>query len=309
MIPSINPNSSIFLSNLQQIENRASTAEQQLSSGLRVSVASDDPDEISSILQLRAQIAGVQQTQENLSNVTPQVEAGENAIQQSIQVLDTATTLGTEAASGTTTASQMQAEIPQMQGILQQLVSLSQTSVNGQYIFSGNQSGQPQYTLAANGNSVQQSFQAGPPGQIADSNGVMISIGLTAQQIFDDQAGGGSGTGNPAPDNVFAAVTSMLTALQSGSNSGVQTALASIQTASAYLNGQSSIYGAAQNNLTAAGNTASQTLTQLQQQLSNEQDADAAQASLDLTQATTDEQAAMSAQAMLKPQNLFTFLA
>ena len=85
MTPSINPNSEIFLSNLQQIQNRMSTAEQQLSSGLRVSVASDDPDEISSILQLRAQIAGVQQTQQNLSNVTPQVESGENAIQQAIQ--------------------------------------------------------------------------------------------------------------------------------------------------------------------------------------------------------------------------------
>jgi len=29
---------------------------------------------------------------------------------------------------------------------------------------------------------------------------------------------------------------------------------------------------------------------------------------MDLTQATTDEQAAMSAQAMLKPQSLFTYL-
>ena len=78
-----------------------------------------------------------------------------------------------------------------------------------------------------------------------------------------------------------------------------------MQAASAHLNNESSFYGAAQNNLTAAGNSASQTLIQLQQQLSNEQDADAAQASLDLTQATTDEQAAMSAQAMLKPQSLF----
>ena len=106
MTPSINPNTEIFLSNLQQIQNRISTAEQQLSSGLRVSVASDDPDEISSILQLRAQIAGVQQTQQNLSNVTPQVQSGENAIQQAIQVLDTATSLATEAAGSTPTASQ-----------------------------------------------------------------------------------------------------------------------------------------------------------------------------------------------------------
>ena len=100
MTPSINPNSEIFLSNLQQIQNRIGTAERQLSSGLRVSVASDDPDEISSILQLRAQIAGVQQTQENLSNATPQVESGENAIQQAIQALETATT---QAATATQT--------------------------------------------------------------------------------------------------------------------------------------------------------------------------------------------------------------
>jgi flagellar hook-associated protein 3 FlgL len=308
MTPSINSNSAMFLSDLGQIENRMSTAEQQLSTGLRVSVASDDPDEISSILQLRAQISGVQQTQENLSNATPQVDAGENALQQAIQLLDTATSLGTEAANGFNSATQMQSEAPQVQGILQQMVSLSQTAVNGQYIFSGNQAGQPQYTLAANGDSVQQAFQAGPPGQIADSNGVLISIGLTAQQIFDDQTGGGSGTGNPATDNVFAAVTGLLTALQSGSSSGVQGALNDIQAASTFLNNQSSVYGAAQNNLAAAGNSASQALIQLQTELSNEQDADAAQASEDLTQSTTDEQAAMSAQAMLKPQDLFSYL-
>jgi flagellar hook-associated protein 3 FlgL len=308
MTPSINPNSEIFLSNLQQIENRMSTASQQLSSGLRVSVASDDPDEISSILQLRAQIGSVQQTQENVTNVASQVDSGENAIQQAIQTLDTATTLATGAAGSTATAGQRLDAATQVQGILQQLVSLSQTTMNGQYVFSGNQSGQPQYTLAANGNSVQQAFQAGPPPQIADPNGVMITTGLTAQQIFDDQANGGSASGNPATDNVFAAVSGLLTSLQNNDSAGIQTALTNIQAAATHLNDESSVYGEAQNNLTAAGNTASQTLVQLQQQLSNEQDADEAQASLDLTQATTDEQAAMSAQAILKPQSVFTYL-
>ena len=304
MTPSINPNSEIFLSNLQQIQNRIGAAEQQLSSGLRVSVASDDPDEISSILQLRAQIAGVQQTQENLSNATPQVESGENAIQQSIQVLDTATSLATEAAGSTSNASQRQDEIPQVQGLLQQLLSLSQTAVNGQYIFSGDLSGQPQYTLAANGSSVQQMTQPGPAGQIQDANGLPISIGLTAQQIFDDQ----DANGNPTAASAFAAVTGLLTALQNDDGQGILTAVTNIQTASAHLNDESSFYGAAQNDLTAAGNSASQALIQLQQQLSNEQDADAAQSSLDLTTATTAEQAAMSAQAMLKPQSLFNYL-
>jgi len=308
MTPSINPNASIFLVNLQQIESRMSTAVQQLSSGLRVSVASDAPDQISSILQLRAQIAGVQQTQENLSNVTPQVDSGEQAIQQALQVMDTATSLATEAAGTLSTASQRLQEVPQVQGILQQLVSLSQTTVSGQYIFSGDQSGQPQYTLSPSGNSVQQMFQAGAPPQIEDTNGVKISLGLTAQQIFDDQAGGGAGTGSPATDNVFAAMSGLLTSLQNNDSTGIQTALTNLQAASTHLNDESSVYGAAQDNLTAAGNTASQTLVNLQQQLSNEQDADVAQASLELTQATTDQQAAMSAQALLKPESLFNYL-
>jgi flagellar hook-associated protein 3 FlgL len=308
MISNINPKSAVFLSNLQQIENRMSTAEQQISSGLRVSVASDDPDSISGILQLRAQISSVQQTQQNLSDVTPQVQAGENSIQQAIQILDTATSLATAAASGTSSADQRLDAAPQVQGILQQLVSLSQTAVNGQYIFSGNSSGKPQYTLAAGGSSVQQMFQAGPPAQIQDPNGVMISLGLTAQQVFDDQANGGGASGNPAAGNAFAAVSGLLTALQNNDTAGIQTALTNIQAASTHLNDENSVYGAAHNNLTAAGTSASQTLVQLQQELSNQQDVDAAQATLDLTQASTDEQAALAAQAMLKPQSLFTYL-
>ncbi|HLY19872.1 MAG TPA: flagellin [Bryobacteraceae bacterium] len=303
MTPGINPSSEIFLNNLQQITNRINTAEQQLSSGLRVSQASDAPDQISSILQVRAQIAGVEQTQENLSNVTPQVGSAENAIQQAIQVLDTATSLATQSAGSLSTPSQRLDAVPQVQGILEQLVSLSQTTVSGRYIFSGNLSGQPSYTMNAAGNGVQQMIQPAAPGQIEDANGVPFSIGLTAQQIFDDQA-----NGKPATDNVFAAVTGLLTALQNNDTNGIQAALTNIQAASAHLNDQSSFYGAAQNNITTANNTAATTLIDLQQQLSNEQDADAAQASLALQSALTNEQAAMAAQAQFKPQSLFNYL-
>ena len=303
MTGAINPTSEVFLNNVQQIENRISTAERQLSSGLRVNVASDAPDQISSILQLRAQISGVQQTQENLSTVTPQVDSGENALQQAIQVLDTATSLAAEAAGSTSSASQRLDVVPQVQGILQQLVSLSQTAVNGRYIFSGDQNDQPAYTLNAAGDGVQQMIQPGPPGQIQDANGIPFTIGMTAQQIFDDGP-----AGNPAADNVFAAVSGLLSALQNNDSAGIQTALGNIQAASAHLNDASSFYGAALNNITAANNAAGTTLTQLQQQLSNAQDCDAMQASLDLQSALTGEQAAMAAQAQFKPQSLFSYL-
>ena len=297
MVPSINPSSDLFLASLQQIENRASKAQQQITSGLRVSMASDDPDQISSILLLRGQIAGVQQTQENLANVGPRVDSAESAIQQAIQLLDTATTLATQAATGTSDASQRQQIAPQVQAILGQLVSLSQTAVNGHYVFSGDQDQQVAYTLNAAGNGVQQNITPGPPGQIADVNGVLFSVGLTAQQIFDN-----------APDNVFAAVTGLLTSLQNNDTNGIQQALDNIKAASSYLNNESSFYGAVQNRITNANTSAGQTLIDLQKQLSDKQDADIVQASLDLNSALTNEQAALAAQAKLKPQSLFDYL-
>jgi len=304
MITSINPGSTIFLSNLQQTEDRISQAERQLSSGLRVQVASDAPDQITSILQLRAQIAGVQQTQNNLATVTPLVNAGENAIEQAIQVLDTATSLAAQASGNTLSTTQMQQLVPQAQAVLQQLVSLSQTAVNGQYIFSGDQVAQPVYSLTADGNGVQQNFQPGSPGQIEDANGVPFSIGLTAPAIFDDR----DANGNPTSNNVFSAVTGLLSALQNGDSTGVQNALGNIKSASSYLNGEASFYGAAQNSITAANSSAATTLTQLQQQLGNEQDADGVQASIDLQGALSALQAAMAAQGQNKPQSLFNYL-
>jgi flagellar hook-associated protein 3 FlgL len=305
MFPNINPASNLFLANLQIIQNRMSTDEQQLTSGLRVNVASDAPDQISEILQTRAQIAGVQQTQQNLSTVSPLVDSGESAIQQAIQLLDTATTLATGAASTTTTAAQRLDSAPQVQGILEQLVSLSQTAVAGNYVFSGDQSTQPTYSVnLANGNGVNQLTQPGPPGQIDDANGIGFSTGLTAQQVFDDR----NPNGSYAPDNVFAAVNGLLTALQTNNLPNVQQAITNIQSASAYLNNESSFYGGVQNTITAANTSASATLVTLQQQLSNLQDADATSDALDLTSVQTNEQAAMSAEAQLKPQSLFTYL-
>ena len=117
-----------------------------------------------------------------------------------------------------------------------------------------------------------------------------------------------SAGGNPSAANVFSAITGLMTALRNNDSAAIQGALSNIQTAAAHLNNQSSVYGAVQNNITAAGRSASTTLLQLQQQLSTEQDTDAVQAAIDLQTALNAEQAAMSAQAQNKPQSLFDYL-
>ena len=66
MISSISPASQIFLAGVDQIQQRISQANQQITSGLKISVASDAPDQIGDLLQLRANEAQDTQIQSNL---------------------------------------------------------------------------------------------------------------------------------------------------------------------------------------------------------------------------------------------------
>src|SRR5581483_10135087 len=94
-----------FLANLAGLQKRMQTTQAQLSSGLRVSTASDDPSAVGDILQLAFSIQGVKQTQANLSSVKGEVDTAESALQSAEVLLDQANTLGLQGANGIQTAS------------------------------------------------------------------------------------------------------------------------------------------------------------------------------------------------------------
>ena len=85
----------------------------------------------------------------------------------------------------------------QVQGIQQQLVNLSNTSVNGRYIFSGDSDQQAAYALdSTQTNGVQQLPPPSRHRSITDANGNPLWTPMTAQQIFD--ARNSDGTTPPA---------------------------------------------------------------------------------------------------------------
>ena len=66
MLTNLDPSSELFLADLNRIQRRMATANRQVSSGKRITVASDAPDEIGSLLQLRADQERNAQIQYNL---------------------------------------------------------------------------------------------------------------------------------------------------------------------------------------------------------------------------------------------------
>ena len=306
MLPSLSGPTQQFLSDLQKMSSEMNTLSQQLSSGLRVNSVSDDPAAVPQIMQMQAQIARLHQTQTNLNSVQPELQSGDAALQQAMTNVESAISIASKASSSQTSPASMTALATQVQGILANLVKLSNTTSNGRYIFSGDLDQQPLYALdPTQPTGVQQLATATSTRAITDSTGTTIWVSKTSSEIFDDRNSGGT----PANDNVFAAVNSLLTALQAGSSAGALAAISNLQAADGHLNQELGYYGIGQNRITDTLSSESQTLVSIQTNLSSLRDVDMATAAVQMNQLQVQQQAALSSRAKIGGMNLFDFLA
>jgi flagellin-like hook-associated protein FlgL len=185
-------------------------------------------------------------------------------------------------------------------------VGISQTTFGGRYIFSGDQDTTPAYQLdSSQPDGVKQLITAPATRVIVDATGTAISVARTAQQIFDAKNTDGSDAGG----NVFAAVNSLLTALNNNDQTGIAQAATALKSADTYLNQQLAFYGEAEDRISVASDLAQKFQTQQQSQLGNLRDADVPAVALQLSEAQLNQQAALSAEANIEQsKNLFSYL-
>jgi flagellar hook-associated protein 3 FlgL len=306
MFPDISGSTQAFLASLDATQLQMQQAQTQVSSGLRVQQASDDPTEIAEILQLQGDISQNQQIQSNLNGVSSELGTADSALQTAVQAVESATSHGTQGATATSTADQRTILAQQVTGILQTLVGIANTSVGGRYIFSGDQDTQPAYQVdATQPEGVKQLVSAPATLVIVDASGTSISVSKTAQEIFDAQ----DANGKPTAGNVFAAVNSLATALQNDDQAGISQAVISLQSADQYLNDQLAFYGQAETSISTATSVAQQFQTQETSNLSQLRDADVAKVAVQLNQDQVQNQAALSAEStLLQQRDLFSYI-
>jgi flagellar hook-associated protein 3 FlgL len=294
-----------FLAGVNTVEQQITTATQQITSGLKISTPAGDPAQIDDLLQLRADEQLNKQIGSNLTMANSVASAADTAIGGAIQVVDTAIQIATQAANSLTGENTDSSLAQQVQGLLSQMVNYSQTQVQGQYIFSGDQPESPYYQLdLAAPQGVDQLLTTGATQQIQDPAGGSFAVSQTAQTIFGDQ----NPDGTPAADNVFAALNNLNNALQSNSTAGVQSALQDLQQASTHLNDMQSFYGVVEDRIQAATTYSSSRDTELETQVGSIQDADVTSDAMLLSQANTQLQAAFQAEAQIPKSTLFNYL-
>ena len=294
-----------FLANLNTLQQQMAVTQEQISSGKRINQPSDNPGALPDVLQIEADLSRVNQVSQNLSNVTGVVNTAESALQNATTLLNQITTLGEQGANSTTTAAQRSSLAQQVQQSLAQLVSISQTTFDGQYVFGGDNPTQVPYQLnLSNANGVNQLNTSPSTVVIQDATGATFAVSQTAQYIFDDR--------NPdkslAPDNIFAAVNSLRVALANNDQVGITNALTSLQLGQDHLSASLQFYGGVQSQLTNATSVAQQIQLQYQASLSQETSTNIASAAVDISQEQASLKAAIQAQGALPKTTLFDLI-
>jgi flagellar hook-associated protein 3 FlgL len=298
----LRPSGLQFVNTVDNIQSLLSKAQAEVSTGLAVTSASDAPDQISAILQLHANIAQNTAIQTNLKTEQGKALTADQSLQSASSLLNQVSSIASQGLGLGATAASRQTLAQQASSILQQLVGVANTSVDGQYVFSGDNGQAPSYQYdAATGIATRLQVNTATR-QVQDGSGGSFAAGITANRIFDSR----DATDLPIDgQNVFKAVSDVIAALNTNSSTALQTAVGNLSGASSYLNQQQTFYGAVENNITAALSTTSSLSLSFQKDLANREDADQAQSILEMQQYSTSLQAALAAEAKMPQTTLF----
>lgn len=305
MLSGIDGSNGSFLADLSQIENRVSQTSKQISSGVRVNQASDDPGAIASILENQNQIDQITQVQANLNLAKNNAATADGALQTASSLLDQLISIAAQGANATTTAASRTTLGQQVQQIEQQIVGIANTTVQGRYLFGGDDPSTQPYTFDwTSAEGVVQNNTAANTTTITNASGSSILPGMTAQQIFDLK----NPDGTPATGNVFQAAYSLGQALLANDQTGTANAAVAVKDAAAQVEQATAYYGNTEAWINQATNDASQRLTNMQGALSGLRDTDVAAAATQLTTDQTALQAALAAHASLNNKSLFSYV-
>jgi flagellar hook-associated protein 3 FlgL len=292
--PNMVPN---ILADLQQSQSTLNTTLQQVATGKSVTVPSDNPAASAQMVGNTIETANVDQYTKNINTVLANVQQAGSALSSVVTSLTSAVSLGTQGANGTNSAANLASLAQQVQSILSNVVSDANTSVNGVYLFGGTATTTAPYTADAtsstgyiyNGNQGSNSVAVG--------DNLNVQVNVPGSEIFSNSSG-----------DVIGALSSLVSALQSGDAAQISSATDSISSAIQSVSQQQGFYSNAQGQLNAQENYLQQDTVTLTTQQNNLVGVDEAQAATELSQAETANSAILAAAAKVLPNTLLNYL-
>lgn len=275
------------LRDLQANFDAMAKAQEVTSSTKRLNRPSDGPADVQQAIKMNDSLAAIAQYLRNIGTAQMSTSGADTALASAGDAVQRLRELTVEAQNGTMSASNRTSMAQEVQQLTDQLVSMANTKVGNDYVFSGQKTSTAPYANAT-------AAYAGDSGQIGArvSPGVTIGINITADKVF-------------AP--ALAAATQLASDLASGSAPSAGTLSAMDGALDAILAGRAQI-GAVDNRLSDTQTFLQSSQFTVTSTLSHLEDADMASAITEVASRQTAYQAAIKVNASILQQSLINEL-
>jgi flagellar hook-associated protein 3 FlgL len=193
---------------LNAAASQAERARQQIESGKRLQVASDDPSAMRRAVAGRAELAGLDTYARTADAATARLATLDSVLSDIVERLTQATVAATSARGTTATVESREASALALEGLRDDLVADVNVTFRGTYLFGGSRSQTPPYVQVAGAWTYQ-----------GDAAPVEVDLGQgrTVQIARDGQA---VAQGTDATD-VFSELDALIVAVRAGDNAGI----------------------------------------------------------------------------------------
>ncbi|PYX86305.1 MAG: flagellar hook-associated protein 3 [Acidobacteria bacterium] len=292
----VNPNYTPgLLAALATTQKEEQKALQEMSSGRRVNVPSDDPTAAAVLVGNHSRADQADQFLRSLSGIQAELQTADSTLNSVVLALQRAITLGVQGANGTLSSANRASLVGELQGLQQQLVSLANTTFQGSFIFAGTESRtQPFVADATQPSGVRYDGNTGV-NSVAVGDGFNVQVNIPGSQLFM-AAGGG----------VFQSINVLIVALQN--DTGMDIAVAGVRQAFDQVTAQRVFYGNVLNQLTSQQTFLNNSKLALNEQENQIGGADLAAAASRLVNAENARNAALAAAGRISGSSLFDYL-
>jgi flagellar hook-associated protein 3 FlgL len=283
-----------LLAALEQLQQQQSTATLELASGSSINKPSDNPAGAAQVVRINDLTSQVDSFQRSISSINGQFSTADSTLSSVVTALQRAISLGVQGATGTLSDSDRADIAAELTGIQSQLLSLANTSYQGQYIFAGTATTQPFVADPTQTSGVRYVGNTGV-NSVTIGSGYLLQVNVPGSQIFTGAGG-----------NVFQSINDLITSLNS--DSGISAAVTELGTAFTYVTGQRVFYGNALNQTQSQQTYLNTQSLGLSQQLNTIAGANIADVASQLVNDQTAQTAALEAIAKTPQNSLFDYL-
>ncbi|MDN4603733.1 flagellar hook-associated protein FlgL [Paenibacillus sp. F6_3S_P_1C] len=205
--------SSQLLLNLNRNAQQMNNTQTQLATGRKINKPSDDPVGITYSLRYRAELSSNEQYQKNVDSAISWLEFNDTVMNQAGEVVQRLRELTVKGSTGTNPQSALDSINEEVKQLKEQLIDISNSKLNGKYIFSGETYDVKPYDFPANPDG---SFDTSNAASVLTDKGkinfivgesVQLPINVNGNEVFGTET---------EEDNLFVTVNNIMKALTDG---------------------------------------------------------------------------------------------